>query len=538
MFKIKSTAKKLSSILLATVLSILTTGNFQTTAVTNESVVKLKNEETNDVQLLDECEIPDVISYEEVLEKGHCERVYEKKENLNSFLFNNIDGTQSLYLFEYPVKYVDESGEIKDKSMELEENNTSFVSADSDISTSFSKNLSNGIELEYEDINIKMIPDFISDQSATADLSEDNKNVLYDLENDISLEYSLTYQGFKENIILDEYTGVNEFTFTLLTDGLKLDSDENEQCNLYNKDGNAVASLGNIIIFDSANNTTTGNLSFSEIKVNQEYSITLSVDEGYLADVNTVYPVCIDPTLEINYQNCSNNLYGGELAITHSTVYSDGSTNHNSTMHVGKYGYKKARTLMKFPGLINTVTDNRFLYVDPSQIQSAKVYLRDVGYQQDINAMEVECYQYTKEWNQNLNLNWNDYADSYSNKLSSNVICNSNGMQQETPHTYAFDITSAVKSWCTGLSYMNQAYGILFKSTDSVENGNSSLYASFGSYNQIYYSPYLVIDYTTPYNYMAEENVPVTYTYHTSLNLTAGKTYIFQTEKASSVLTY
>ena len=142
MFVKKHIGKKIGSVILATLISILSTESVQTTAVINEKNIKITNEDLTNVQLLADDEIPDIISYEEVAEKGHYERVHEKEESLNSFVFENIDGTQSLYLFEYPVKYIDKSGEIQDKSIKLEENISSFVSADSDILTSFNKNLS------------------------------------------------------------------------------------------------------------------------------------------------------------------------------------------------------------------------------------------------------------------------------------------------------------------------------------------------------------------------------------------------------------
>lgn len=76
-------------------------------------------------------------------------------------------------------------------------------------------------------------------------------------------------------------------------------------------------------------------------------------------------------------------------------------------------------------------------------------------------------------------------------------------------------------------------YGIMFKADDAVENDDKYLYCSFGSYNSVYYAPYLVIDYNTPYGYEYAKDASISYTYRSSLYLDAGKTYIFQTEKAT-----
>ena len=63
--------------------------------------------------------------------------------------------------------------------------------------------------------------------------------------------------------------------------------------------------------------------------------------------------------------------------------------------------------------------------------------------------------------------------DDYSNELSYNLISHSNGIMQVPIHTYAFDITSAVQSWCTGATHYKCAYDIIFKADDLVQNGDN-----------------------------------------------------------------
>ncbi len=501
----------------------------------NKSRINDFKVQLDDNELLMKSEIPDAIEYNNVIDKGHCKRVIEEEESLNSIVFKNTDGTHSRYIFNYPVKYIDEHGNVQDKSLEIKEDKktNSYISDSSDISATFNKDLNSGVQLEYENIDLKMIPNFNISENSYVELSDDKKNISYSCHNNISLEYSLTYQGIKEDIILNKYSGINKFSFTLLTNGLKLDIDEDKNYNLYDSNGLIRANIGEIVIYDSANNMCIGSLVSKTIKENTEYLLEISVDETFLTDSETVFPVYIDPTIEIDYEHYGSNLYDGEPAISYSTIYSDNKVNNNGTIVVGKSGTRTARTLIKFPGLINE-KNKKFLFVDPAQIQSAKIYLRDIGYHSDRNAMNIYCFKYDKEWGQNDDLNWYEYANDYSNELSFNLISHSNGIIQDPIHTYAFDITPAVQSWCTGATHYNCAYGIIFKADDLVENGDDGLlYASFGSYKNGYYSPYLVIDYKTPYNYKYAENVPISYTYNTTLNLNEGEKYIFQTEKAT-----
>lgn len=501
--------------------------------------------------LLDEETIPEAIDYDEVLQRGHCERLTEKEDTLNKVVFANTDGTQSCYIFNYPVKYINEAGDTVDKSMEIKKDSVSnnFVSSASDICTLFSELLNNGIKISYEDISVKLIPNFATDQTDVAELATDKKSVSYQINEDISLEYSLTYQGFKENIILNKYTGIHEFSFTLLTNGLKLSSDEFGTFNLYNENEEVVVNLGEIIVFDADGDEFIGNLSYEVITEGKEYILTISVDEDFLDNSKTNYPVCIDPTLEINYNNTAGSeFYNDENAIHHCTIYNDGTYNIAETMVVGKYNTKIARTLMRFPALLDSAASHDgsigVLSMDPEQIINAKVYLRDVGLQSDLDSIDVYCHRFKVRWSTEHELA--DYDESSWNLLGSTSentidptpvdvkkICHSNGISLIPLHYYAFDITSIVKYWCD--HEMDVTDGIIFKASEEVESGNS-LYCSFGSYNSGYYAPYLVIDYTTPYGYDYVDDASITYTYQYRTFLTAGQTYIFQTEKATDYL--
>lgn len=504
------------------------------------------SDESNIVQLLNEDEIPDAIEYEIAKEKGHCDRISDEEKNLNTLIFKNIDGTQSQYIFNYPVKYVDATGDIQDKSLEMKEDykTNSIISSSSDISVKFNRNLTDGVQLKYEDVNVKMIPKFSLPNNSEANLSDDQKNVIYDFNNDLSIEYSLTYQGIKENIILDEYTGVNEFSFKLLTNGLELKQDENDDFNLYDENDISKANIGKIVVCDAENNISMGNLSYKTIKNCEEYLLTVSVDKNYLTDKNTKYPINIDPTIEIDYSHYGTESYDGGTAIAHCTISSDEKMNFGGTMTIGKINSTEYRTLMKFPILFSSVIKSGyavnkygFLAMDENQISNVKVYLREVGYQSDINAMNVYCHEFKEYWGENSSFTWEKGYNKYDPQpLSVQNICHSNGAKLNPLHTYAFDITSLAKKWLSE-SYMsdtNIRKGLMFKADDSVENGDKSLYCSFGSYNSGYYAPYLVIDYTTPYGYEYKENAPISYTYRTNINLNANQKYIFQTEKSTS----
>ena len=498
------------------------------------SITPSEKEFTSEKSILTNKEIPDAIDFDTVLEKGHSARKKADEKNLNSFVFENVDGSNSLYLFSYPVKYIDDDGNIRDKSLDIIEKNDSdaFITESSDIKTIFNYDLAEGIDISFYGNDLNFCPLFLENNNTKPILSDDSKSLLYDIDNDVCLDYSLTYQGVKENIIVNNYNGVNTFSFSLKTNGLHLNYNDVDEICFYNDKEESVGSIGQIITNDSSDKVIVGKAEFETIEENEKYIINISIDDDFLNCTETVYPLYIDPTINVDYSHCGPYGAYNEAGIVHSTIYSDNTCVHNSTIVTGKYNNTIARSLMRFPGLID-YNGVCFLSMDDSLINSAKVYLRDVGYQSDINAMNVYCHQYNMNWSNTSNLLWDTYANNYDNNiLSYNCICHSNGITQNPMHTYAFDITSLAREWANGGQYWKN--GIMFKA-DSIVEAGSTLYSSFGNYNSVYYAPYLIIDYETPYNYEYAKDVDISYTYHSSImQLNAGETYIFETEKSSN----
>ena len=85
-------------------------------------------------------------------------------------IFQNRDGTKTLYQYAQPVKYVDETGQVRDKKTSLSTKiGKAEYAADygpaadnNDVKTYFPKNLSKnkGVVLEYQDIKIQVFPTY------------------------------------------------------------------------------------------------------------------------------------------------------------------------------------------------------------------------------------------------------------------------------------------------------------------------------------------------------------------------------------------
>ncbi len=474
----------------------------------------------------------DIMSESEVAKLGYCERLYDEEENLDSAVFLNSDGTKSLYVFDYPIKYYDQNGRICNKSLELKKRNDNvYVPEQSDLKIEFSQSIGDGIKTIIGDDCFSLTPLFVSKTEGKAEISDDSKRITYLCDDNVSLEYTLSYQGYKENVILESNPKSNSFDFSFNSESLNLQNTEN-RLHIIDQRKESIADIGDIIVYDSAGKFSLGEISYKK-KDEDKYIITITADESFLSSDETVYPVYIDPSIEIDYTHMAtcgpnNNPVPG---IEHMTLYSDGTVDSNAITVGKKSSTKIARALMKFPALEEST---QFFAMDRDLILDANVYIKAIEYQPLFSDMNVYCHQFTSTWNSGNT--WNSIANNYvTDYLSYRNVSYLNGDYYISTNTYAFDITSLVQSWSSAIT-SNDYYmrGIMFKSDSTVEAGNT-LYRSFGTFTSVGYSPYLVINYRTVCDYDSSESADITYTYRSApMQLYAGQTYSFRTAKSTN----
>lgn len=505
---------KIIALLMAVILCLSTFSNFVinvTAQGTNTdqlltSIISGKIDPSQNIPALDMYSVPEILGYSEAVAKNHILRLYEDEGNdLNKLVFLNIDGSKTMYTYNFPVKYVDANGDIQDITLEIADGtneNESFKTAANSTTTTFSAQITDGISLSGNNTDITLIPllneNALDSQTLTVntDTAEnavsnatriDKKTISYKYDDKTTIEYSLTYTGFKEDIVVNAYTGQTEYDFILYTNGYTL-TDDNGAYYLTDDNGHIKATIGDIIIFTADNrNNTFGDITATPIVENEKYLITILVDEDFLSDEKTTYPIRIDPTVEINYNSA------GSGAIGDVTVYSNDSSDGNwSNLYIGlKQTYGISRVLMKFPGLdLDSLGSN-------ITITNATVSLRDLMCES--TPLDIYCYVYSgPNWTES-SANWGNTFGTSSNCISTflsmNTFSYSNGTEQNEVHRYNFDITKAVQGWVNG-NY-SQDNGILFKTTSTHENGTTYTYRSVGSYNGTAYKPALSITYTS-----------------------------------------
>ena len=444
--------------------------------------------ETVETRQTEEFALPDIVPEEEAVGRGYIGRVKEEEKDNYTFVFKDSENMRTMRVYSHPVKYTDKDGNTKDITLDIQSRpGGGFETKDNSIKTTFGAKLSDGIRLQSEDVDVKLIP---ANSLNQATLSEDNKTVSYTLDEKTTLEYSLTYTGFKEDIVVNEYTGQTEYEFLLYTNGLTV-KEEMGSYYLADVQGNRKANIGDIIIFTAdERNNTLGELSCIEIKENQIYGLTIHVDAEYLKDEKTVYPIRIDPTLEVT----------GTGAIEDVTVYT-GTSYYSGALgilYVGTADGMAYRALMRFPNL-------NISHLHEDYIAIATIELRDVmcqGIQ-----VPLQCHRYTAlpgMWYESGTTTWNSVGgDAYVGELlDEQTVYYGNGNVAGISQRYSFNITSLAKKWAENT--LHPGMGVIFKTSDAFEDAaptnTEDRLKYFGSYNRSDYQPSLTIIYSNPFS--------------------------------------
>lgn len=446
------------------------------------------------VETINPDEVPEIIDYQTALLRNHVERLYNEEDTLNQLIFRNADGSKTMYLYNHPVKYIDENGCVQDISLEISDSllpHIGFETTANSTEVMFPVELSSGIQIEDGFSMIRISHNIANGSSDTFSLNISerlpevrriNKNVIeYNYDENTKIQYSLTYTGIKERIIVEEFTGQSEYSITLNTNGQFLEQIGGSYF-LVDDAGTIRVSIGDVLVrtADGRNNSVASIIPTAVVE-GQEYELRIILDNSYLNSDDTIYPISIEPAVEM-VSTVGN-------AIEDVTIYSNGVSNGASDiLHVGMSGENGiSRVLMKFPGLdLNQIGSD-------AEITVATVEIYDLL--QGTDELDVYCHvMQGGDWEESTADGSDTTLRSVGRFLSKRTISYSNGILLTTPHRYSFDITKAVQGWIDGEYSLNK--GVLFKSHAVVESGDVEKYKTFGSYNRTDCRPAISITYT------------------------------------------
>ena len=504
----------LSKRLISALIAFSMSATIATTAFAQTDNSITLNEEQNQLQTVEPSQeekisieyanIPEQLDVVELKAQGFSARVKSEETDLSDIVLEKNDGTRALYIFDSPVKYISDDGDVVDKSNKVIKKGNVFKSESNDIEVTLPFSLSSGIAVDDEELNLSMRP--ISNNNLVRVLSVGKKSgeesVKYEdvFDEYTDIEYTYTYDGVKEDIILEKYNGTNKFDFELLTNGLELCEDKGVLL-LKDNNGNVRAVIGEIVVFSADNkNNTMGKYQIIEKEKNNCYVISVTVDNEYLTSEKTKYPVTIDPYIKSNT---------GDGGIEDMQVFkgTDGkgdkekSAGLSGVSRVGWSDWGACRTLLKFKQ--KNVLNNHGITLK-GQIISASIEMRDLMCQGD--EVPVYCTQFAgKSWNESGQYTWNALNAENTGKGGSMLPASyANGKKKSDTnpstdtmsHWFKWNVSNIVKNWVGNSSDIER--GIEFYALPMLEG--SSVYASymktFGSVQaDAKYKPYFHIEY-------------------------------------------
>ena len=412
------------------------------------------------------------------------------EEQLNSLTISNGDGTSTAYIFQCPIKYLDnQTNSIKFIDNKLKASNKSsgflekyaYENTANDIKVYLPKKIKKGVDMEYQNISINMRPEIINNEKGVLKeyaFAGETMEVM-EYPDAFGEGYHLQYQpinsGLKENILVEEYNGTNSFSFELkLKKGSAEISEDNRIICIKDENGETVFILNQPYARDSyvgidpeLKHRTFDDYYILEQTGNKTYRVTMVIDAEFLASEDTVYPVLIDPTANII-----------SYTISDTTGLSTGGTTYGPTSQFVAAGYLSS---IYYATYSKTSFASASKYILPSNVTSVKhkAYVTSLT-----NAITVTAYDSDGSLNAGSNLSYSNIMNEAGSLVSSLNISKQGWVE--------FNITSLAKKWlksATGESGgKSETYGYIFTSSGPGM-------AIMGSANHATYRAYISIDF-------------------------------------------
>lgn len=354
--------------------------------------VELYDKMTNDLQLSlkEESKIFDYIDETAFLEAKHIQRMNDL-EDMHTYVFKNADDTCSVYYISEPVKYQDSTGAIVEKDISLIKKNNTYMMRKNNFGISLPEDLADGVSVSASYGAVTFIPQETSISMKTRTLFDENNNTITYLNVfgvGASLRYTPTLSGLKEDILLTSNTGKNQFFFSVYSGDLLLFESDGKYYFAKDQDDKERIALGDIWAYDSSTHFEVGSMNLVNER-NGVYEFSVTVPMSFLEDPNTVYPVTIDPTIQLTDNTTAN-------SIEDAVLYENLPNMNCGTMlfnDLGSSSYGSAWTAVRFPVLYDEEQ-----YISPlehNMITSVKFGLKEAS---GTAAKNIAFYPITTDW--------------------------------------------------------------------------------------------------------------------------------------------
>lgn len=408
----------------------------------------------------------------------HVKRLYDK-ESPYTLCYENSDKTKSLYIFTSPIAFYEDdilvpinNSLVAVSDNEIRRKGYRLVNKDSDIKIYFPKSLSDTpflIQSKDSSLSFSPSPELADMKLKTSiftdSLSRELPSVTYQEKSNIRLEYVPTSAGIMTNITIDTKPESNTLDFFIQRReniGYKIKD------NQYVLFRNILTHTSESIIYTTFLQDADGTISFDNTvnisTEDEQWKYTLVLDETFLNDPNTQYPVTISPTFEL-YRN----------KMPDSTVYENKPLTNSYLANYAVFGEKNlfGDSLHYLRFRINYVFQSY-----EQNIKSASYVTTALSYNSKEKMLQMQHLQ--DLWS-STGINWLTKFKAYAQE-SENTILKSG--------RFSFDITEFVKKCIRDDEWNTEVYGLAMSAAGAME-GTTVIATS----DNTFYQPYVRIDF-------------------------------------------
>lgn len=363
----------------------------------------------------------------------------------SSKTFRKADGTYEVALYDEVIHYI-ENGTFVDINNTFTNNGLEHENTDNIFKIKFPNKLDDNkqIKLTLEDyqidwyvLNIDSSDIYYENQDITPNNMRELPNIsdsimYYNIQNGVDIEYVLNGTEIKENIILNEYIQDFSLSFEYKLKDLSLVEDVNGEVYFENDQGERVFDFKELYMYDSEFNISY-DVDIEIIETgNRTYTVTIIPNDEWLQ--NAMYPVVVDPSLEVTDSNSTIN----DMHTFYSDTQSPGRSLTSTFMNVGRYGDYEYRSYIELPTNItfnDSVITYAYLKLKPDSINCLYMTTLDCN----IVVREVDSIHSFTSIQPNSDL---DYYVT-DNVLDYDII----KYDESTSYSDYFDISKTYQGW-------------------------------------------------------------------------------------------
>lgn len=326
-----------------------------------------------------------------------------------------------------------------------------------------------GIQISKGEDTLELLPKDKTYENATV---KENALLYNNVDEGDDVQYTITDNGVKEEIILDEWRKKHQFTYSFSSDTYEASLEDN-QVVIRKKGKKKVLFVLSAPEMVDHSGETSEDITLNLKEKSGQYELTIDASKEWLEDEKRAYPVRIDPTVTVPTEN----LIDTVTSSVHGTYQGRG------------YGY------------VGYITSEMTGIWNAKDVGRTRIYTK-VNYnfskipkEARIDNATYNLYQYIQY--PQTNATFTSYKLTQDYDINSLTWNNSVGLTQEPTGEKAvsaakhgmhkFDVRDAINSWVQGTS---KNYGLVVQATNENDYGGA-FYTTYstGSAGQVDFTP-------------------------------------------------